>query len=102
MKTRSLLIAGTIGMLISFGASAQCVAPDPPSDPPSGATATRDEMLAAQAAIKKHNAAVTAFSDCVRRSGINELRADEAVRHLEKLAEKFNAELRAFKQRSGG
>jgi len=102
MKTRAILF--TIAAVIALPASADCVAPTPPGDPPSGATATREQMVAAQAVIKTYDAAVAVFSDCVKKDGTGRQAqgAEDAVRSVEKLAAKFNAELRIFKQRNGG
>ena len=60
-------------------------------------------MVAAQAAIKGYDAAVSQFSECVKRDGGRQAQgAEDAVRSVEQLAAKFNAELRIFKQRMGG
>jgi hypothetical protein len=99
---KALLIVG-VASLASFSAWASCTAPPAPPSPPSGAVATRAEMLAAQTAIKGYNAAVVSFTECVRKSANpGEIqRAGDIVEQLEKLAERFNAELRAFKQKNG-
>lgn len=61
-------------------------------------------MVAAQAAIKGYDAAVALFSECAKKDGsrLQVQGAEDAVRNVEKLAAKFNAELRIFKQRNGG
>ena len=100
MKALSILLA--ISAVMPLAAAAECVAPTPPGDPPSGAVASREEMVAAQAAIKRYDAAVVAFTQCVEKEGGSAAKADEAVRGVERLAAKFNAELRVFKQRIGG
>jgi hypothetical protein len=84
-----------------FPAWAACLAPATPPSPPSGATATREQMLAAQSAAKGYDAAVVEFADCVRKSGGGESQINEAIELLKKHAERFNAELRAFKQANG-
>jgi hypothetical protein len=96
-----LAIVCTIVAVMPLPAFADCVAPTAPGEPPSGATATREQMVAAQAAIKGYDAAVAAFTECARKNG-ETLKAEDAVRGVEKLAAKFNAELRVFKQRNGG
>jgi hypothetical protein len=101
MKARAILC--TIAAVMSWPAFADCVAPTPPGDPPSGATASREQMVAAQAKIKGYDAAVAEFAACVSRGGGGRpAQAEDAVRAVEKLAAKFNAELRAFKQRNSG
>ena len=99
---KALAILYTVLVATPLCALADCVEPAPPGDPPSGATATRQEMLAAQTAIKGYDAAVAAFAECVRKDGGPTSKADDAVRGVEKIAARFNAELRTFKQRNGG
>lgn len=97
-----LRIVGAIAALTCGAASADvCVEPPTPAVPPSGATATRDEMRAAQEAIKAYNTAVVQFCDCIDKNNGNSIKASEAIRRLERLADKFNAELRAFRQKNG-
>ena len=69
---------------------------------PDGATATRDDMRAAQEAMKAYNVAVTEFSACTGRTKGDVTKSNEAVGRLETLANRFNAELRTFKQKNGG
>jgi len=49
-----------------------------------------------------YDAAVAVFTECVKKNGGSPAKADDAVKGVERLAAKFNAELRAFKQRNGG
>ena len=100
MKVRA--VGGLIAFLASMPVFAQCVAPQAPSHFPSGATATREDMLAALHAIREYEAAVVEFSKCARQSN-NEAQmqiADRAVDAVKILADKFNAELYAFKKRN--
>lgn len=98
---KAFLIVG-IASLTSFSAWG-CKAPPAPPSAPSGAAATRTEMLTAQTAIKEYNAAVATFTECVSKDGspFEVKEAEEVVQQLEKLAERFNAELRNFKQKNG-
>jgi hypothetical protein len=98
---KALAIVGLLAGLMSSTAFAECFAPAPAADPPNGATASRDEMLAAQKAIKAYHEAVVVFADCVKKSGGISTRADDAMARLQKLADRFNVELRVFKQKSG-
>jgi hypothetical protein len=98
---RAFLILGTIAGLLSGAASAQqCLAPPAPGASPSGASATREQMLSAQSAIKDYNTAVTAYTDCMKKIKGSQDKIDAAVIALERLADRFNAELRVFKQRN--
>lgn len=100
---RVLRILCAVAALASLPAYAEdCVEPTAPPEPPRGATATREQMIAAQETIKVYNAAVTAFSACVDQNKGNHIRASVAVQQLEGLAERFNAELREFRKRNGG
>jgi hypothetical protein len=97
---KAFLLIG-IAVLSPLSAWAACKAPPTPPSPPSGAASTREEMLAAQTAIKGYNAAVVTYTDCMRKSGGGESEVNEIIEQLEKLAERFNSELRAFKQKNG-
>ncbi len=97
---KAFLLIG-IATLTPFPAWAACKAPPTPPSPPSGVAATREEMLSAQSAIKGYNAAVVGYTDCVRKDGGSETEINLVIEQLEKLAERFNAELRAFKQKNG-
>jgi hypothetical protein len=68
---------------------------------PKGETASREEMVAAQAAMKTYNAAVVQYTLCVQKAGGSETELNRIVNQLEKLAVRFNAELRKYKQKAG-
>lgn len=98
-----LLGAMIVAQFVSRAAfAASCIEPTPFTEIPSGASATRDEMLAAQRAMKVYDNAVKAFSDCLRDAGDTSGRVNAAVEKLQKLADRFNVELHAFKERNGG
>ncbi|MGC2461945.1 MAG: hypothetical protein WA446_13400 [Steroidobacteraceae bacterium] len=99
-------------------AATRCIFPEvTPRREISGSAAIRDEMIAAQKAVKAYDTAVTAYSDCLRQEqrakatvgGDMDGLADEYSRRtevevdkLQKLADKFNSELQAFKARNTG
>jgi hypothetical protein len=96
-------VVATLLSLMTFAAAADdCFSPRSPGDPPSGAAATREQMVAAQEAIKTFKAAVEAFTACVEKNDGDPLKANDAERRLEAAATRFNAELRAFRQKNGG
>jgi hypothetical protein len=98
-----LLGAMIVTQFVSRAAfAATCMEPTLVTEIPSGASASREEMLAAQRAMKVYDNAVKAFSDCLRDAGDTTSRANAAVEKLQKLAERFNVELHAFKERNGG
>jgi hypothetical protein len=78
-----------------------CSEPSPFNEMPNGASATREQMLTAQRAIKAYDNAVKAYSDCLRDAGDASNKANLAVDRLQHLAERFNAELHTFKERNG-
>jgi opacity protein-like surface antigen len=100
---KKLIAACALAVLPCFAVSAEdCVEPMEPQSLPSGTTATRDEMRTGQEAMKAYNAAVTEYAACVDRNHLNPATANEAVKTLRNLANRFNAELRTFKAKSGG
>lgn len=97
-----LAIVGVFACLASVPALATCVEPINSPTLPDGSTASREQMLAAQNALKAYDAAVKVFADCVHKNGENAMRADRAADKLSSFADKFNAELRAFKKKASG
>jgi hypothetical protein len=97
--------ASAVGVLIAYLASlpalADCVAPQAPPHLPDGATASREDMVAAMQTIKVYEAAVKEFSDCAEHSGdaIQAKNAGLAVDRVKAIAEKFNSELITFKKK---
>jgi hypothetical protein len=94
-----------VGMLAQFATGSAlaggCTEPPAVTELPNGATASRDEMLSAQRAMKVYDNAVKAYSDCLHEAGDTSNRANIAVDRLQRMAERFNAELHAFKERNG-
>jgi mannose/cellobiose epimerase-like protein (N-acyl-D-glucosamine 2-epimerase family) len=110
----ALLIGATISMLTSPVWA--CDAPATP-DTPNGATATLEEMIAAQQAVKAFQTANNAYRDCLDAvMAANEAGATDgdeaatearngaveayntAVSAEERLASEFNADIRAFRE----
>jgi hypothetical protein len=113
----------TVSIMVLLGAgsacaAADCTAPDGNAiNIPNGTTATRDQMIAAQRAVKAYDTAVKAYGDCLQQeldakvaAGANKQQLavqydkmnNVEVDELQKLADKFNEELRAFKARNSG
>jgi hypothetical protein len=112
-------LTAAMSILLVMGASpvfADCTEPDESKVViPSGAQATRDEMVAAQTAVKAFDTAVAAYSDCLKQDEDTKVAAggdkakvhaeavklnNEAVMKLQLIADKFNEELRAFKAKA--
>jgi hypothetical protein len=102
---------------LPLSAQADCTAPQAAVQIPDGNTATRDQMVAAQRAVKAYDTAVKTYGDCLQHemdaklaSGGNKQQLEAQydklnnaeVDRLGKLAGKFNDELRAFKAKNSG
>jgi hypothetical protein len=113
-----LLPLSLIAALAAAPVYADCMPPNNDVKIPDGSAATKEEMLAAQHAIKDADAAIATFSDCLRAeqdakiaAGGDKLtdadklkisteyvnRQNVEVEKLQKLADEFNVSLRAFK-----
>jgi hypothetical protein len=89
-------------VLQASAAASACKAPEAtPPGVPNGETASREEMVAAQAAMKAYNAAVVRYTQCVQKDGGTATELNRILNQLEKLAVRFNAELRKYKQKAG-
>jgi hypothetical protein len=94
-----LMIVAAIGIKT---AAADCPPPNVQVQIPSGATATRDDMVAAQKAVKAYDNAVKEYSGCLSREavvGSDRLEGIEVDR-LKVVAAKFNTELKIFKEKN--
>ncbi len=113
--TVSIVVALAAGPVCAL---AGCTPPDEAAIAiPDGATATRDQMIAAQRAVKAYDTAVKAYGDCLQQQLDKQVAAggnkeflsvqydkmnNIEVDKLQKLADKFNEELRVFKARNSG
>jgi hypothetical protein len=96
-----LAIVGLVAWLASGPALAECVEPLDGPHVPDGATATREEMVAAQNAIKAYNIVVKEFTDCVALHEVSSARGNRAVDKLTVIADRFNVEMHTFKKKAG-
>ena len=101
MKSIAIASVALLGALASSPVWAGCAEPPAVTSVPSGATASRDDMVAAQRAIKAYDTAVKEFTDCLQKSGDTSNKEGPALDQLHKIADKFNEELRTFKQKNG-
>jgi hypothetical protein len=99
---KAFALAGLIVLLAPAAGRAAC--PDVQEAPqlPDGATASREEMLAATKAFTDYNAAVDSYVECLRKSGGNLAQENRAIDKLSATAKKFNTQVRTFKKRSSG
>lgn len=115
-------ILAVIATLAAFGtasAAGACIYPRPPENVPDGRTATYDQMVEGQTAVKTFDADVTAYNACLQMEmeallanpDLDEARRSEiaamyvkknnaAVDEVQSVADRFNEQLRAFKERS--
>ncbi len=98
---KALAVVGLIACLMSLPAFAGCVEPQAVPFVPDGATASRDDMLSAQKALISYNTVVAEYATCLEKRGGSASKQNEAVEKLRIVANRFNAELRAFRKRSG-
>jgi hypothetical protein len=99
---RTLAVFGSIACLISLQALADCVEPKASASLPDGSTASREDMVSAMKILRDYDAATKEYAACLEKIGGNLTKQNAAVDRVEKLAARYNAELRAFKKRSGG
>lgn len=115
MKLKSIPLALLITLAAGHVAANDCTMPDMPSIP-DGSTATMEEMIAGQSAVKAYQADVESYRGC-QDGRMQALRAaveegdpgaapafeeataayNESVTLEEQLAERFNQAIRAYK-----
>ena len=117
---KALLPLSLVAALLAAPAYADCTPPANDVKIPDGNTATKDEMLAAQHAIRENDAAIKTYGDCLQSeqdakitAGGDKMKDEDkqkiaaeyatkqnaAVEKLQKLADEFNVALRAWKAR---
>jgi hypothetical protein len=114
---KSLLSAAALAALCASPVFADCPVPDDRVQIPDGATATKDEMIAAQKAVQAYDAAVKTYSDCLQQEqqqkiadGGDKVKLQKQyaelnnvqVEKVQQLADKFNTELKAYKAKPAG
>ena len=110
-----LLLTG----LAATAAQATCIYPRPPENLPDGATATYEEMVAAQTAVKQFDADIAAYNTCLamelqallasgaiddaRRAELEAMQVKKnnaAVDEAQAVADRFNEQLRVYKEKN--
>jgi|SRR5665213_1512952 len=109
-----------VSILVALAAApvfADCTPPDGNVQIPNGATATRDDMIAAQKAVKAYDTAVKAYGECLQQDEEAKVAAgadkskltvqyaklnNTQVDKLQQVAGKFNDELHAYKAKNSG
>ncbi len=104
---------------LSLNAAADCIYPKAPAKIPDGKTATKEDMLAAQAAFKQLDSDVNAYNACLDqemdarlseggeqlpKEQVVQIKAIQAKRHnaavdeLQKHADAFNEQVRVYQK----
>ena len=105
--------------LAATAAQATCIYPRPPENLPDGATATYAEMVAAQTAVKQFDADIAAYNTCLamelqallasgaiddaRRAELEAMQVKKnnaAVDEAQAVADRFNEQLRVYKEKN--
>lgn len=86
------VVVGLLGAMLSAPALA-CDKPSAPASIPDGKTAGMDDMMAAKKAVDTFKKDMEEYMSCEKNSGKVEMAQSE----LERIANRFNAEVRAFK-----
>lgn len=107
-------ISSTLWALLAIAAAPAFADCTPPTDSvviPKGAQATKEEMIAAQNAVKQLNQAVSAYGNCLKQEEDAKVAAggdkvklhntyaklnNDEVARLQQVAAKFNDELHAY------
>jgi hypothetical protein len=116
MNKFALAMCVLLASLATGAAQATCIYPREPENIPDGATATYDEMVAAQTAVKQFDADISAYNACLemelqailadpdldeaRKAEFGTMQAKKnnaAVDHAQAVATRFNEQLRAYK-----
>ncbi len=118
MKKPVMAVVTLLAALGATTAMAACIYPRPPENIPDGATATYEQMVEAQKAIKQFDADISAYNACldlelqslVANPEIDEGRKQElrvmqakknnaAVDDVQAVVDRFNEQLRVFRER---
>ncbi|HTT01944.1 MAG TPA: hypothetical protein VMG11_07610 [Steroidobacteraceae bacterium] len=111
MKATLLICVAVLGGLMAAppARADDCVLPPPPSKIPDGTQASQQEMVSAMQTMKQYDGDVNVYLKCLdfeeRQKHLGpddaEARHNAAVAQLEKVAAKFNDQVRVFKAKHG-
>ena len=89
-------VAAVLSLLVGAPALA-CAPPQAPSSIPDGKTSSREVMLAKKKEIDRYKRQVEDYLTCE----VNPVRMQTAEAELHRVANRFNAEVRAFRSANG-
>lgn len=106
---KRILAALAATYAVSLSAHADCDLPPAPSKVPDGSTASEQEMVTALQTLKQYNGDVDTYLKCLDfeakqnrlNRGEEERMHNAAVDVLQKIADKFNAQVRTYKAKNG-
>lgn len=117
---KTFCLAALLSLSCAVPVLADCAYPKKPSDPPNGAKATQDEMVAAMKVTKQYDADVKTYLTCLdsetdsmvsalgsdaKPEAVQQVKNKQNLKHnaaiddLQKYADAFNTQLRAFKSK---
>ena len=108
MTVRKQICAALVaGIVCCAPAFADCQLPPAPSKVPDGASASEPEMIAAMQTLKAYDGDVNVYLKCLefeeRQNHMTAQQRDTqhnaAITQLQKVADKFNEQVRAFKSK---
>jgi hypothetical protein len=118
---KALLAIAFMAALGSGAAYAECPYPTAPASLPDGRTATMEEMVAGQKAVKEYDTAIKTYVDCIdkelddsiakagdqlkpqQKADMQKVEAQKhnaAIDQLQAVADRFNEQVKVFKARS--
>jgi hypothetical protein len=106
---KRILLAVALSYAASLPAHADCVLPPAPSKIPDGNTASEQEMITAMNTLKEYNSDVETYIKCLefeaKQNHVSRMDEEKmhnaAVETLQRIAAKFNEQVRTFKAKSG-
>jgi hypothetical protein len=106
---QQILLAIVLACAASLPVYADCLLPPAPNKIPDGSTANQQEMITAMQTLKEYNNDVDIYTKCLEfearqnrlsRSDLEKMQ-NNAVETLQKVAAKFNEQVRTFKAKNG-
>jgi len=82
-----------LSLALSAPVFADCVVPKAPASIPEGKSASKDDMLAVKKQVDQFKRDAEAFFECSK----DDRKSESLQQDLEKVAKRFNDEVRAFK-----
>ena len=95
---KQLFPLGMIAFVMTSAAWGGCALPVAPASIPDGKSSTKEEMMATKKEVDRYKKEVDAYLSCE----LNNSKQQVAQTQLERVASKFNNEVRAFKAANAG